>query len=59
MEPIEAKPWWQSKTLWINAAALVSAVGVWITTKDTSALVVAGMSLVNFVLRVLTKQPVE
>jgi hypothetical protein len=56
---MEPKPWWQSKTLWINAAALVSAVGVWITTQDTAALVVAGMAMINFILRVITKQPLD
>jgi hypothetical protein len=56
---MEPKPWWQSKTLWINAAALVAAVGTWITTQDTAALVVAGMSMINFILRVITKQPLD
>lgn len=56
MEPVK---WYRSKTLWVNAAALVAGVGAWITTGDTTALIAAGMAIVNMVLRFLTKQPVE
>lgn len=56
MEPIK---WYQSKTLWTNAAALVAAIGLYVQTKDLTALAAAALSIVNMILRIVTKQPIE
>ncbi len=56
---MEAKPWYQSKTLWMNVVALVAAIGVYVQSKDVTALGAALLSILNFVLRLVTKQPLE
>lgn len=56
---MESKPWWQSKTLWINIVAVVSAIGVYVQSKDTTALAAAMLGIVNFILRLVTKQPID
>ena len=56
---MEPKPWWQSKTLWANAAALIAAVGMYVQSKDTTALGVAALSIVNMIFRIVTKQPLD
>ena len=56
---MEPKPFIKSKTLWVNAAALVAAVGVFVQTGDATALIAAGMAVVNMVLRLITHQPIE
>jgi hypothetical protein len=55
-----AKKWYQSKTLWTNlvaaAAIFVSdAFGVELTAEETGAVLV----LINLILRLVTKQPLE
>jgi len=57
---MQAKKWYQSKTLWTNlvaaAAIFVSGnFGVELSGEETGAVLV----LVNLVLRLLTKQPLE
>lgn len=56
---VEPKQWWQSKTLWTNFAALITAIGIYLSTKDASAVGMALLAIANFVLRLITKQPVE
>lgn len=56
---MEPKSIWQSKTLWANVAALVAAVGVFVQTKDITALYAAGLAIANMLLRLVTKQPIE
>lgn len=53
------KPWWQSKTLWTNVVALVAGIGLYVQTKDTTALLAAALAIVNFVLRLKTGQPID
>ena len=55
------KSWLRSKTLWVNASAAVTALGAvaqglmdWQT-----ALVPVGMAIMNMILRIVTKQPLE
>lgn len=53
------KPFWQSKTLWVNAAVAIGAV-FWpevqkVLTPEQAGLLVA---VVNFGLRLITTQPV-
>lgn len=56
----ESKPWWQSKTLWVNAMSAVAvcvqalAGQPWFS-PELQAAILAG---VNVVLRLLTNQPV-
>lgn len=60
----EVKPFWTSKTMWVNAVALVAsmtgAFGLDLGLDGaTQASIVGGvMSVVNMVLRVMTKTPV-
>lgn len=61
-----AKPWWMSKTLW--TALLTVAVGVlsWILGQEWIAdhpqlvsVLLAGLGIVNAILRIVTGKPVE
>ena len=56
---VEVKPWYTSKMLWANVVAMVAGVGTYISTGDLSALYAAGLGLVNFLLRLVTRQPLE
>lgn len=56
---VEKKPWYKSKTLWTNITALVGGISAYATTGDPAALAIAGLGLVNFALRLVTKSPVE
>lgn len=56
---VEKKPWYKSKTLWTNITAIVGGISVYATTGNAAALAAAGLGAVNFVLRLVTKQPVE
>jgi hypothetical protein len=61
---METKPFWASKTLWVNAIALVAAitgafgVELGLDPETQTAIVGAVMSVVNIVLRFLTNAPV-
>lgn len=62
---MESKPWYKSKTLWVNllagVAALTGAFGVDVgLTPEVQASIAAGVvALINLVLRLVTKQPVS
>jgi|TARA_R110000751_G_scaffold82896_1_gene166669 hypothetical protein len=61
---MEAKKWFESKTLWVNLlagiGAITGAIGIDIglTPEMQLSVVTAIMAVVNVVLRVKTKQPV-
>ena len=61
---MESKPFWASKTLWVNAIALVAAVtgafgmDLGLDPETQTAMVGAAMSVVNIVLRFMTKSAV-
>lgn len=61
---MESKPFWASKTLWVNAIALVAAVtgafgmDLGLDPETQTAIVGAVMSVVNIVLRFMTKSAV-
>ncbi|MCK5276221.1 MAG: hypothetical protein KAR37_16320 [Alphaproteobacteria bacterium] len=61
---METKPFWASKTLWVNAIALVAAVtgafgiDLGLDPETQTAIVGAVMSVVNIVLRFATKTAV-
>jgi len=61
---MESKPFWASKTLWVNAIALVAAVtgafgvDLGLDPETQTALVAAIMSVVNIVLRFTTRSAV-
>ena len=59
---MDAKPFWQSKTFWVNLSALIIAIGqqyvnpeLMPTEGDLSAIV---LSIVNLILRFVTKSQV-
>jgi len=61
---MDSKGWWQSKTIWVNIAALVTAIGVWAQGGFGSAGVMAIilpalMPIINIILRIITKQPID
>lgn len=61
---MQSKPFWTSKTLWVNVVALVASVtgafGIDVgLTPEAQASIVGGiMAVANIVLRLVTKQPV-
>lgn len=59
MHLVAGKPWYQSKTIWLNLSAVVAGAATYFTSGDTSALVVAGMGLMNMFLRMISGQPIE
>ena len=62
--PAAAKPWYKSRTLWINiltgAAAIAGAFGFDVGLDEETKLRIGGggMALMNVVLRLITKAPV-
>lgn len=55
---MEAKRWWQSKTVWVNIVALASVLlstefGFDLTAEETTSILV----VINLILRAVTKQP--
>lgn len=54
-----AKPWYNSKTMWLNLAVGVTAalIGVF-TEAGAPAWVVTALSAINMVLRTMTSKPV-
>ena len=61
---MDAKPFWASRTLWVNLASLVAAItGIFqvdlgLTPEVQAALVTVAMAVTNMVLRVVTRTPV-
>jgi len=60
----DVKPWWQSKTLWVNGLTLIATIaaafgidlGLDEQTKGT--LVLGALAAVNVILRLVTREPV-
>lgn len=56
------KPWWTSKTLWVNALTLVAlilgTVIQWPELADYGAQIAGVLAIVNTVLRFITDRPV-
>lgn len=55
------KPWWQSKTIWINALTAIITIGTQLSGSlppEYAAKIAAGLALVNLVLRVITTEAV-
>ena len=55
------KKWYESKTLWVNAIALIgiaiqTATGKVIISEELQVLILAG---VNFILRIITKDAID
>lgn len=61
---MEPKPWWQSKTIWVNALTLaVLIIGVLVTQdgvipESWLKWLAAVSAVVNVVLRFITEQPI-
>lgn len=55
------KSWYQSKTLWANVIAATTTLGAIVMGEVTwqVALPPLGLALMNFILRLITKQPIE
>ncbi len=62
---METKPWYESKTVWLNALAILVAVGYYLLDQPgvvpAQYLVYATaiIGALNLVLRMLTTQPIE
>jgi hypothetical protein len=56
---VQPKSWVKSKTLWTSVAGTVTGIGMFVGTGNPEALVTSGFSLVQFFLRLATKQPIE
>ena len=58
---MDTKSWIKSKTLWANFSAIVAAVGLVVQGGATwqEVLFPSVLALVNVVLRIITKQPLE
>ena len=55
------KPWWQSKTIWINGLTAVLTIGAQLADvlpPAWSAKILSGLAVVNVILRAITTQPV-
>lgn len=64
MTALKEKPWWASKTIWVNIIAGVAAIStafgldLGLDAEAQAALVGGVMALVNVILRIVTKRPV-
>ena len=58
---METKKWYQSKMLWLNISAVVAAAGAILHGDITwqQAIPTTGLAVVNFILRLITGQPIE
>lgn len=60
---MNGKPWWASKTLWVNLVALAASVaagfGFDISGEAQTSLVAGVMALVNIGLRLITSEPIR
>lgn len=54
------KPWYQSKTLWSNAAILLGTIGSYFTMglPLNATLALGGGAVLNLILRMVTGQPI-
>lgn len=59
--PMNAKSIFASKTLWANLALLVGAAGAYFQGQATlnTTLAIVAPAVLNFVLRLVTKQPLD
>ena len=55
------KKWYMSKTLWVNAVALLAAIGLVAQGEATwqTALAPVGMAIANMLLRIVTRLPLD
>lgn len=58
---MKTKPWYKSKTMQVNGAALLTAAAAVITGQAEwqTALAPVAMAIVNMILRIVTNQPIE
>lgn len=62
---MDSKPFWASRTLWVNAVALLAAVtgafgmDLGLDAETQTAIVGGIMAVVNMILRAVTKQPLS
>jgi len=58
----QGKPWYKSKTVWVNIVALVASVaavyGLEIKQEEQYAIAVGILAVVNIILRFVTREPV-
>ena len=64
----EPKPWWESKTMWINGLTVAAAILAFVVDTQTAGglpfdldprWVALGLGVVNILLRMTTSQPVS
>lgn len=62
VEVIESKPWWMSKTIWVNAIAVAASIAAgfgFVITPEVQASLSAGiLAVANIALRIMTKAPI-
>ena len=58
---MEGKPFWMSKTLWVNALAIAGSllIGQYVTADQWAEITAVGLAVVNIVLRFVTGEPVS
>ncbi len=59
--PTDTTPWYASKTLWVNAIAIIAIILQGVTGKVLINLELQAtiLGIVNMVLRIVTKQPIS
>ena len=59
---MQPKPWWESKTLWVNALTLIvmvlGTVAQWPEFSAYTGQIAGALAIVNMALRFLTDRPV-
>lgn len=61
---MDAKPWWESKTMWVNIltvliAALILVADTPILSPDAKTYLLLASGVANLVLRCITEQPIK
>ena len=57
-----SKPWWQSKTIWVNVLTAVGTIGAQLADAlppEWATKILSALAVVNLVLRVITTEPIR
>lgn len=55
---VMAKPWWMSKTLWLNALTILATLLTGLDQVIDSEILITALAAINFLLRLVTDKPV-
>lgn len=53
---MELKPWWSSKTVWINGLTMLLGIGTDVLAHVESGKAMTAMAIVNILIRLLTRK---